>query len=295
VQENFAYTLRPGKVTSLEDFLFSKKRGFCEHFAGAMASLLRLSGVPSRVVVGFQGGTSSLLRDYYLVRYLDAHAWVEYWDSLQKSWVRSDPIQFISPQRLAMGGESYRDMMNDRYFDVENSDLTQFLRGGLGEMASRVRLIWDQSESLWINFLLRYDWSFQKEIIQGLGLGEASRWIFAFLAIVLTLLALVVAIFVFRLGHDRVDPDLELYRLLCAHLSRFGLQKEVGEGPYDYWGRARNQFPQARDKLDSLFKALIHGRYGQLNLTRKMRRSLQHKIKRLRLQNESGRRSLSNS
>ena len=32
----------------LEDFLFTRRSGYCQHFAGAAALLLRLAGVPAR-------------------------------------------------------------------------------------------------------------------------------------------------------------------------------------------------------------------------------------------------------
>ena len=40
----------------LESFLFKDKYGYCQQFAGAMALLLRMGGVPARVAVGFTQG-----------------------------------------------------------------------------------------------------------------------------------------------------------------------------------------------------------------------------------------------
>ncbi len=44
-----------GSPDALESFL-SRRRGFCEQYASAMAAMLRLAGVPSRVAVGFTPG-----------------------------------------------------------------------------------------------------------------------------------------------------------------------------------------------------------------------------------------------
>ena len=60
-------------VKTIEDFLLKTRVGFCEHFAGATATLLRAMDIPARVIVGFQGGTPSLLDNYVSVRAHDAH------------------------------------------------------------------------------------------------------------------------------------------------------------------------------------------------------------------------------
>lgn len=57
-------------------FLFGERVGYCQHFAGAMAVLLRLNGIPSRVAVGFTTG-EPIGPWTYLVSTTNAHAWVE--------------------------------------------------------------------------------------------------------------------------------------------------------------------------------------------------------------------------
>ena len=46
---------KPG-LEPLNEFLFHTHAGYCQHFAGAAALLLRVAGVPTRVVVGFATG-----------------------------------------------------------------------------------------------------------------------------------------------------------------------------------------------------------------------------------------------
>ena len=73
----FQYTLDlPGEVADpLADFLFVRRAGHCEHFATALAVMLRTLGTPTRVMAGFYGGERTGRE--YLVRAGDAHAWVE--------------------------------------------------------------------------------------------------------------------------------------------------------------------------------------------------------------------------
>ena len=93
LRSNFSYNLSvPGSdgSTPLEDFLLRTKEGYCEHFATAMTMLLRASGVPARVVTGFQQGEWNGLGGYFIVRQQDAHSWVEaYIDD--RGWMRFDP------------------------------------------------------------------------------------------------------------------------------------------------------------------------------------------------------------
>jgi transglutaminase-like putative cysteine protease len=86
-------TLAPG-TDPLEDFLFTQRRGHCEYFATSMAVLLRILGIPSRVVTGFQRGEWNEMGKFYTVRQRDAHSWVEaYFPG--SGWVAFDP----SPRR----------------------------------------------------------------------------------------------------------------------------------------------------------------------------------------------------
>ena len=70
-------------------FLFKTKTGYCQHFAGAMAVLLRFNGIPARVAVGFTTG-EKVDDGTYVVTRNDAHAWVEaYFPGV--GWVPFDP------------------------------------------------------------------------------------------------------------------------------------------------------------------------------------------------------------
>ena len=51
---------RAGSPPPLVDFLLDSRRGFCQHFAGSMAVMLRSLGIPARVAVGYTGGTLRL-------------------------------------------------------------------------------------------------------------------------------------------------------------------------------------------------------------------------------------------
>jgi transglutaminase-like putative cysteine protease len=75
---------------ALEAFL-QGKHGFCEQYATAMAVLLRVVGLPSRVAVGFTPGQAVPgHKGVYSVTTSDAHAWPEAWFP-GTGWVRFEP------------------------------------------------------------------------------------------------------------------------------------------------------------------------------------------------------------
>ena len=90
----FTYDEQPpapiGGTPALVDFINETKRGYCQHFAGAMALMLRLLGIPSRVAEGFTSGEYSADDKEWVVKDTNAHAWVEVWFP-EFGWIPFDP------------------------------------------------------------------------------------------------------------------------------------------------------------------------------------------------------------
>jgi transglutaminase-like putative cysteine protease len=101
-EHRFRYTTdvpAPGPFP-LDDFLLRTHAGYCQHFAGAAALLLRLAGVPARMVVGFATGVRT--RDGFDVRDVDAHAWIEvYFEG--HGWVPFDTTPASAEAAVADG------------------------------------------------------------------------------------------------------------------------------------------------------------------------------------------------
>lgn len=108
IQNQFRYRLKlPHEVPTVDSFFFRARFGFCEHYAASTATLLRLMGYPTRVVVGYQGGLRNKLSGTIVVRNLDAHAWVEAWSEKSLAWVRYDPTLAVSPSRVLLGASAW--------------------------------------------------------------------------------------------------------------------------------------------------------------------------------------------
>lgn len=104
-EDNYPYTLRPGRTPSNEDFinyfLKKNKKGYCAHFASSAVLIFRYMGIPARYVEGYAFSMETVFasdeqedlkpEDYYLgytlfndapvvkvdVSDAQAHAWVE--------------------------------------------------------------------------------------------------------------------------------------------------------------------------------------------------------------------------
>jgi len=98
IANGFSYNQNPPPAQyPLASFLVDKI-GYCQQFAGTMALLLRMGGVPARVATGFTTGTYDSATKRYLVSDLDAHAWVEAWFP-HYGWVTFDPTPASAPAR----------------------------------------------------------------------------------------------------------------------------------------------------------------------------------------------------
>ncbi len=86
----------------IDEFLFVGKRGNCQYFASSFALLLRLAGVPSRLVGGYYGGEYNELGAYYMVTADRAHVWVE-------AYLEGEGWLTIDPSRLAVNSANLLD------------------------------------------------------------------------------------------------------------------------------------------------------------------------------------------
>jgi transglutaminase-like putative cysteine protease len=98
LQTGFTYNENPPRHHfPLNAFLFEDRFGYCQQFSGAMALMLRMAGIPSRVATGFSPGTPDPEEKHrYIVEDRDAHSWVEsYFPTI--GWVTFDPTPPSAP------------------------------------------------------------------------------------------------------------------------------------------------------------------------------------------------------
>lgn len=207
----FSYTMRPGRIPDLAQFLMEAKKGFCEHFAAASATLLRMGGVPTRVVVGYRGGEWNPWLRTITVRDMQAHAWVEAWDGGARRWVRFDPTLFVAPD------------LTERMERDVNSDAWPWYRVVAAFLAAVVTWLGDRFE-----FLL--------SVIGDSDLWEALQPVI-FVGLLLSLTAWLVRRFVIRHLHKTRNLPETLRSELEWRAAKVGRGPVAGETPLAWFAR----------------------------------------------------------
>jgi transglutaminase-like putative cysteine protease len=249
-QQEFFYTLRPPLLgdNPVEEFLFDSRRGFCEHYAAALAFMVRSVGIPARVIAGYQGGEVNPVNGTVLVHQFDAHAWNEVWLA-GRGWVRVDPTAAIAPDRIDYGLEQA--LFEEGSF-LANSPLSP-LRYRNVAWINRLRLQLDAVNYSWQLFVLNYDSDRQYEVLQD-WLGEISASRIASVLFGLWALVLIpVGISLFmRTGRVRLEPATRLYQDFCKKLRRVNLARGRGEAPGDFAQRVTECRPELAAEVDSI-------------------------------------------
>ncbi|BCB26315.1 protein-glutamine gamma-glutamyltransferase [Sulfurimicrobium lacus] len=259
--EAFVYTLNPPLTgpQAVDDFLFATRRGFCEHYAGALVFLMRAAGVPARVVTGYQGGELNPLGDYMIVRQSDAHAWAEVW--LEKEgWVRIDPTAAVSPNRIESGIAAA----------LPGAELPPALLQLDAAWLRRARLSWDLLNNNWNQWVLGYDQQRQTRFLSRFNRALAS-WQGMALAMVTGIAALLLGIASWMLWHTPrrgKDPVHAAYEKFCARLARRGIARATNEGPADFAARATRMRPDLAQQIGFITQRYIELRYGRRHSTR---------------------------
>jgi transglutaminase-like putative cysteine protease len=154
LQAQCHYSLKVGKFHSQQpvaEFLFEKKQGYCEYFASAAAVLLRLEGVPSRYVTGFNIQEGNRQGSHYVVREADAHAWVEAYMP-NDGWMQVDPTPEAEYEALHTNLKSGLWATSEEWLAAELAEVSA--RFGQGDWLVTSHWIWEQVKtflrSVWV-------------------------------------------------------------------------------------------------------------------------------------------------
>jgi hypothetical protein len=157
LHRDYRYSLQgPDRETAdpLADFLFTRRQGYCEYFASAMAVMLRTLGIPARLATGFQSGEYNPITELWVVRASDAHSWVEAWMP-GRGWSTFDPTP---PEAQARGAG----------------------------LLARVGLYLDAAQIFWEEWVVGYDEGRQGTLADRMEQGARGmgiRWYDAFAAV----------------------------------------------------------------------------------------------------------------
>ena len=264
-QEDFHYSLQAPLLGrhAVDEFLFETRVGYCEHYASAFAVMMRMAGIPSRVVTGYQGGWYSELGNYVLVRQSDAHAWAEVW--LQGSgWTRTDPTAAVSPLRVQQG--SLGALSAPRH--LLDFNWMRNLRNGV-----------DLLEQRWNDWIIEFGAQRQARMFASLGLDYMSpaglvTVLFAFLGLIgLFLLPLILK----TVGPGSKDPVQLAWERFARRLQKAGCQFQPSHGAMELADSAAVILPA--NSATIFYIAELYNRYRyapQAPETSELLRALKH-------------------
>ncbi len=238
----FRYTLNPGtydRRDGVDQFLFDRRAGFCEHYAQAFVVVMRAAGIPARIVTGYQGGRFNPVDDTWVVRQSDAHAWAEYWLP-ERGWVRADPTAAVDPARIDRSGATL----------TSREPLLGVAALGPRDAAFLLQLRnqWDALNNTWNQWVLHYGSQRQIDLLNKLGLHQPDMATLAALAIATLLVATALGGAFLALERRRHDPWTQTYALLRSKLEQVG----IDSGPSTPPRTLADRIDPARLDADSL-------------------------------------------
>jgi hypothetical protein len=262
--QGFLYSLTPGEDEDLEEFLFRRRVGFCEHYAASFATLMRLAGIPARVVVGYLGGEYNDLGHFFLVRQADTHAWCEVWLP-EKGWTRVDPTAAVAPGRASLDFTSFLEtrIASGQMGGRSNALIARLLRSSV---FTNVRFIWQTLSYEWDTRFLAYDADVQDVLLTSMGIASRGTVFLVVenLLVAIALLAIYFAWMQLR-TRSRADRVKALYERFCQKAARLGARRHPWEGPSDFSRRAAQLLPDESERICEISNTYIALRYAPPN------------------------------
>ena len=255
-QPDFFYTLTPpplGEHTA-DEFIFETREGFCEHYASAFAIMMRMAGLPTRVVTGYQGGELNSIGEYYIIRQTNAHAWTEVWTP-DDGWIRVDPISAVAPERIALG--STRSNFQGQTTIASRIGRMQWLR--------QAALAWDTVNTLWNDWVIGYGPRLQRTLLEWLGFDRPHWRVLLLMTSAATVFTMAALAFYLGLrrhrgsGRDSAARSFEQFKRKLKRLRVDPIR--LGETPSTYADRARTALPEAAESINDITAAYTAARY----------------------------------
>lgn len=247
LKNNFKYVMGAPdlqKDAPLKDFLLVRKEGHCERFASALAALLRMKKIPSRVAIGFYPLHKNEIGNFYNVTTADAHAWTEVFLP-ERGWTILDATPYAENE--ARKKRSIFEAVYDWFeffwytkivnFSVsEQSNILGFIKneifGDLKKLIPRMLYI---LAGIFSAFLLYSKRQYLKKLIPSLKGGKRRR----------------------------IQAIKNFYGDMLGELSKAGLFKETGETPYEFLLRIEEAMPEISAEARVITESFCAIRYAE--------------------------------
>ncbi|MFN3395173.1 MAG: transglutaminaseTgpA domain-containing protein [Thermodesulfovibrionales bacterium] len=256
LKKDYSYTLKrlPISDNPIEDFLFNHRKGNCEYFASSMAVILRINGIPSRLVGGYRGGHYNDVGGYYLISQRNAHVWVEAYIN-GKGWLRYDPTPSV-PEGLS----KRRDIL------------------------LKARLMLDAINYYWNAFVISYDLSKQLSLFNKvrnikrpvIDLRIEGKRFIRYLVIFLVFITIV---FFMRLVliQIRIPIEERLVMKFMRIMKRYGYIRKDSQGLEEFASTIDE--PLLRERASAFVKEIEPYLFGHYSINREAKERLKKTIK----------------
>jgi len=217
-------------------FVYSRK-GYCEHFASTMVMMLRVEGIPARLVEGFLPGVRDARGRETILR-SGAHAWVEAWFP-GAGWIDFDPTGGGVGQPLVLPpGPAVPTASPSASAGASGSPGASH-RAGIDDPAGRAG--------------------------GGSGSGFRTPGIGPAIVVVLPVsLALIGFGFVFfRRRLRRPAEPAAVYRTVAGLAGRLGYPRRPTQTVYEYLGSLSDVVPAVRPDLQLVARSTVEATYGR--------------------------------
>jgi len=263
----FEYTLTPRALDDLDpfnDFMFESQSGYCEHYASAFTIIMRSLGIPSRVVVGYQGGSRVNNGQFLEVRYSDAHAWSEVW--VDGQWRRVDPTATISPERINLGMNALMELWDSGLLGSNDTGLAleNLLNPtGASKWFKKIGDSWKTASYQWNKWIVNYDFNAQRQLLAKLGVDHHNS--VTTLVSIMFLGAITLLLFYFwQLVPQAVkrDPLQVHYLKFIRKFKPHKVYKNPSETPKEFAQRLSSMFPSDADNIEQITNQYYQLRYS---------------------------------
>jgi protein-glutamine gamma-glutamyltransferase len=272
LSRNFRYSLDvplAEQTHPLEDFLFKRKTGYCEHYATAMVIMLRTVGIPARLVTGFLATEWNDYGNYFLVRQQDAHAWVEI--HLPRSgWVTMDPTPAVTEGRTAPQWQAFNRVMDhlrlrwNRFFvQYSATDQIAMVREVTANSTAVKNKAWDSLNTFWSPLATGLENALRYAAEGNLRLLSAYTGL---MLLGITALAWFTRIRLWTKSWLIAPPPqqamTQLYRKMLRYLSRRGFPKPAAIPPLEFLAIVRERWKAADTAVTIITGLYCRARFG---------------------------------
>jgi transglutaminase-like putative cysteine protease len=242
----------PEGADSVEYFLFTRKNGFCLHFASAAVTMLRSVGVPARLAVGYLPGDPGPTAGQYLLRDKYFHAWAQ---------VYFPDYGWVDVEATPGGGESPVSVSNPWVSSPNLAESPQW-DVWLGAMPPSVANIYNLN----VENVLGNEVPVTDSLSFGAKLGRALLFILAAALIIVLLIGVIFIIrslsfrWLWRVNRNAVAYGT--YMNMCRLAAMVGLVPKPQQTPLEFTAELVEAFPQQSEALHYIARVYMENRFG---------------------------------